>query len=406
MTTASARDILDTERSLGDIMMSPEERKRFRDPVDHEEEAEQKEKKASERPWALLPQLGFSPEKGPNGGIKFTHRDFGPLHATFDIDGVYALEGQQKLATVAALPHLWNNLLVAMVEAEYSRDPTKEFFGLGNNEVGPDELSTHEEQIVTALVTFGGRPIDRLTLALTGGFHQVDIRHGDLQGRTPATVDLFPDLSGVHGGRTSPFGFSLVYNNRLDITRPTRGWSFAFKLEHVNKALGNDFQYTAYIADGSYLYPIPTRSQVLGLHIGGTFMDSKKREIPFFDLASLGGPYDLRGYFYQRFLGESRVMINLEYRIKVFDFNFIDIWRVRIDGVAFGDMGRVFIDEGDLSDEFHVNRRLLPRLFEDFRYSYGGGARFALGKALIARVDVGFSDEEKGLIYLVFGHTF
>jgi hypothetical protein len=42
------------------------------------------------------------------------------------------------------------------------------------------------------------------------------------------------------------------------------------------------------------------------------------------------------------------------------------------------------------------------------RYGYGGGTRIALGEALVlvARIDVGFSDEEKGLVYVVFGYTF
>ena len=43
---------------------------------------------------------------------------------------------------------------------------------------------------------------------------------------------------------------------------------------------------------------------------------------------------------------------------------------------------------------------------DDLRYSYGGGVRFALSRALVARIDVGFSEEEQGLVYLTFGHTF
>jgi hypothetical protein len=45
-------------------------------------------------------------------------------------------------------------------------------------------------------------------------------------------------------------------------------------------------------------------------------------------------------------------------------------------------------------------------VFHDFRYSYGAGARIALGEAILARIDVGFSDEETGLVYLTFGHIF
>jgi predicted ABC-type transport system involved in lysophospholipase L1 biosynthesis ATPase subunit len=42
----------------------------------------------------------------------------------------------------------------------------------------------------------------------------------------------------------------------------------------------------------------------------------------------------------------------------------------------------------------------------DLQYSYGGGLRIALSQALVARIDVGFSDEETGLVYLAFGHAF
>ena len=40
------------------------------------------------------------------------------------------------------------------------------------------------------------------------------------------------------------------------------------------------------------------------------------------------------------------------------------------------------------------------------RGRHGGGLRFILARALVARVDVGFSEEEIGLVYLKFGHTF
>ena len=36
----------------------------------------------------------------------------------------------------------------------------------------------------------------------------------------------------------------------------------------------------------------------------------------------------------------------------------------------------------------------------------GAGVRFALSQALIARVDLAFSDEQTPIVYLAFGHTF
>jgi outer membrane protein assembly factor BamA len=354
--------------------------------------------------WALLPQVGYSPEKGPNAGIKFTDRDATPASLTVDLEATYALERQRNASLAVVAPHFFGDLMILALETGTSFDPTKEFFGLGNNEVGPDPLSTHQEEWITALGTIATRPLPRVTIALTAGFTDVRIRRGDLENDTPSTVDEFPDLEGIHGGRTNPLAFSIVFNNREEITRPTRGWNLIAKVQHVNHAMGNDFQFTRYIFDGSYLYPLMSRRQILGLRIGGEFIDAKRGRVPFYELSSLGGARTLRGFFYERFLGKHRVMINGEYRLKLFDFDFLDLWRVRIDGVAFGDMGRVFID--DLSSEFRLNEDTVPRVFRDFRYSYGGGTRIAIGDAILARIDVGFSDEETGLVYLTFGHTF
>ncbi len=37
---------------------------------------------------------------------------------------------------------------------------------------------------------------------------------------------------------------------------------------------------------------------------------------------------------------------------------------------------------------------------------FATSSELGLGQAILARIDVGFSEEEKGLAYLVFGHTF
>jgi hypothetical protein len=99
-------------------------------------------------------------------------------------------------------------------------------------------------------------------------------------------------------------------------------------------------------------------------------------------------------------------LLNGELRFRITEFDFYDVWHVRLDGVLFGDGGRVFIDQNDIGDEFHLNQQIIERILKDFQYSYGGGFRIALSHALVARIDVGFSDEETGLVYLSFGQTF
>jgi surface antigen Omp85-like protein len=145
---------------------------------------------------------------------------------------------------------------------------------------------------------------------------------------------------------------------------------------------------------------------VLGARLDAGYVAGPSRAIPFWELESLGGNDTLRGFFPRRFLGTTRVLLNLEYRFRLTEFDFFDLWHVRMDGVAFGDAGRVFIDDEELEDEFRMPRAVTDRVTSDVRYSYGGGLLFAVSQALAARVNVAFSEEETALVYLEFGQTF
>jgi hypothetical protein len=79
---------------------------------------------------------------------------------------------------------------------------------------------------------------------------------------------------------------------------------------------------------------------------------------------------------------------------------------VTVGAAAFGETGRVFIDRDELTDEFKLDSDLVSRVVNNLQYSYGAGLRFMLSEAIVARVDVAFSEEETGLVYLAFGHAF
>jgi outer membrane translocation and assembly module TamA len=190
------------------------------------------------------------------------------------------------------------------------------------------------------------------------------------------------------------------------VVRPTRGWRAILVVAHTNKAMLSDFEFTRYVADLSYLFPLWSERHVLGLRLGGGYVDGPRRGVPFWELEELGGDDTLRGFFPHRFLGTSRVVGTVEYRAQLFAFDFFKLWHVQVDGVAFGEAGRVFIARHVLREDFGLNDTQLARLESALRYSGGGGVRFALSRALIARIDVGLSEEERGLVYLTFGHTF
>ena len=358
--------------------------------------------------FAILPEVGFSPEKGGKIGVKLTDRDiFGMM---LDLSASGAQRGQTKGKVQLTAPDLLNGWLILSAYGLFETDPSKRFFGLGNSDVPDDEeLSRHRYQHQTLRLLAAVRLSHRFTVALSGGYNLVDIGHGSKPkglDDKPVTGHVFEDMAGVRGGKTNPLAFSLVFDDRDEVTRPTRGWNVIAKVERVDEALENDFEYTRTTFEMSYLYPLLTRRQVLGVRVGGEYIDSDRRQTPFYELSGLGGGDDMRGYFPDRFLGRAKVIFGAEYRLKIFDFNFWDIWDVKIDGVGFADGGRVFMKENDIEAELGADPTFVQETKDEMRASYGGGVRFALGEATIARVDVGFSDEEQGLVYLVFGHTF
>ena len=385
---------IDQEEDVGDLLVTRPD--------------EYGEKETEGRRWAVLPKVGYGPDTGPLGGLKFTHRDLLDTGVTLDAEGEYSLNQQQGLSLGVGAPDVLDDQrFLILLNVGYDFDPQRDFFGVGNNEVGPDPASTNEERDIGGELTLGWRPFrGRLAVAASVGLRHVDIGRGDRDGDTPFTEDAFPDLPGVDGGFVNPLGLALVYNGRDDLIWPTRGWRLIAKVSHTNRKLKSDFEFTRVVLDVGYLYSFGGGRHVLGARLSGAFIDGPQSDVPFWELTELGGDDTLRGYFPRRYLGQGHALFNAEYRVKLFAFDFFDIWRVQVAGAAFADVGRVFVNQGDLDDEFDLNDAIIEHLTDNVRYSYGGGLRFVLSRALVARVDVGFSEEEMGLVYLKFGHTF
>jgi len=366
------------------------------------------EERAEGRRWAVLPQIGYGPETGPLGGLKFTHRNLFGSGVMFDVAGDYSLNQQQSLSLGVGAPDvLGDGRFLALLSVAYDLDPQRDFFGLGNNDVGPDPASTNEERDIAGELLLGWRPFrGALSVVASFGLRHVDIKNGDRDGDTPFTPEEFPNLPGIDGGFVNPLGLALVYNGRDDLIWPTRGWRIIAKVSHTNTALKSDFEFTRVVLDAGYLYSFGEGRHVLGARLSGEYINGPRSDVPFWELTELGGDDTLRGFFPRRFLGQAHALVNLEYRVKLFAFDFFDIWRVQVAAAAFGDAGRVFVHRGDLDEEFDLTNEVIDQLAENIRYSYGAGLRFVVSRAIIARVDVGFSEEETGLVYLKFGHTF
>ncbi|MFN8624433.1 MAG: BamA/TamA family outer membrane protein [Candidatus Binatia bacterium] len=360
------------------------------------------------RHWAVLPQFGYGPDTSVMAGIKFAERNLVESGLSLDLDATYALNEQQSFAFSVGSPRLLDGRLLLLLRASYYSDPQREFFGLGNDSVdGP--VSTHEFGNAEGGLSIGWRLFDRLSLNFEVSIRKVHIGRGDPDDSIPlpnTTPQKFPDLPGVGGGVVNPIALSLVWNTRDDVMRPTRGWRLLLKALHTDKTLCSDYEFTRFLADAGYLRAFNSGRQIVGLRINGEWIEAPNDALPFWEMSELGGADTLRGFFPHRFVGKGRVLINFELRSRLVEFDFFDLWHVRLDGVAFADSGRVYVGGGEIRDEFHLDSGIFDRLTADFQFSYGPGLRIVLSEALVARIDAGFSKEEKGLVFLAFGHTF
>lgn len=293
------------------------------------------------------------------------------------------------------------------MQLRYQLTPAHKFYGLGNNNVGDTALSTHEQHATSVLFTLAQRVMPHLVAAATLGYDRVTIGPGKPPDDKPTTTSAYADLPGIRGGNNNPVALSLIYNTQRDLTRPAQGWNVVGKIAHVGSELGNSFHYTRYIADASYVMPVFSSDHLLGVRVNGEYMDGSGNDLPFYEFASIGGADSLTGFYPDRFLGQSRLFVRAGYQTLLADLDFYNIWRVRLDGLLFAGAGRVFLNHSKLPDALLQHEPdVAPGLSHRLQFSYGTGLHIALGEALAARLDAGFSRESQGLIYLSFGNAF
>src|SRR5262249_37536447 len=149
-----------------------------------------------------------------------------------------------------------------------------------------------------------------------------------------------------------PFSVAFIWDDRNDMIRPTRGSRIILKVAHTNRALLSDYEFTRFVADAGYLFRVFSDDYVFGVRANGTWIEAPSRSAPFWELAELGGKDTLRGYFPHRFAGKGRILLNTEFRALLTQFDFFNVWHVKIDGVLEGEMGRVFLEKDQARSDF------------------------------------------------------
>ena len=283
---------------------------------------------------------------------------------------IYTLQKQFK-AQVNADIYLKPNDWRVQIELKTEKYPNK-FFGIGNNTLESNmELFTSKSSNIALSFL---KKIDRgLNLGLQYNFSNwkiVDVNAGGL-----LDSGVFP---GSQGGTISGLGFLVTLDTRDNTFSAMKGNLFVFSTSFYYKLLGSKFDFTSMSLDLRKYIPLFS-NHVLAVQ---SLIKMQTGDVPFLNLAQLGGQYNMRGYFEGRFRDKNLLVLQAEYRMPL-------VWR-------FGLVG--FAGVGNVADKF--NKFSLA----DMKYSYGFGVRFLFDpkERIQVRVDVGFGKDTSGFYFSIF----
>ena len=327
-----------------------------------------------------VPIIFYTPETRWAGGgavlYSFRFRGQGEQGrlSQVQLGGAYTQERQVLLYLPFQL-FLQNEAWQAYGELGYYRY-IYQFFGLGNDTRKADQESYD--------AIFPRLRLNLLRRVAPG--HYLGLRYWWDDYRIPRTDEggilSTGSLIGSRGGVISGAGLVWNYEGRDQIFYPSKGFWTEAELFFNQRALGSDFNFSRFSLDAAaYFSQSPRR--VLALNAWLVFTQG---EVPFQQLAFIGGPKKMRGYFEGRLRDKHLWMAQAEYRL---------LLPGRFGAAAFAGLGAV---SPDVASFFR----------QGLHYTYGAGLRFRLSKNdhINLRLDVAGNGQGEFFPYLTVREAF
>ncbi|WP_236972884.1 BamA/TamA family outer membrane protein [Membranihabitans marinus] len=315
--------------------------------------------------WVALPILYYTPETSLAFGMgsilsfypKGTSNEFKNRASFLQAGLLYTLE--QQLLTYFS----WNiynpekkwELAGELGYYKFSYD----YWGIGNQ--------TNAEYVESYGISYPRLRLnpkwlitDRLGLGLALNldyYYNIDLAEG-------GKLNL-ENVAGIEGGFVNGIGLNLSYDSRDHTTFPLSGLFLNAKGVNYDKFLGSEYDFSSLELDFRYFKTV----QYSWIWASQLFVQLNNGNIPFYNLALLGGAKNMRGYLKGRYRDDNAWTVQTEMRIPVWKRFFI---------VPFIALGDVF-SEGSNS---HI------------KWAGGGGLRYTVkqDKRINIRLDAGYGE--------------
>lgn len=253
------------------------------------------------------------------------------------------------------------------------------FYGLGRNSAKENELEYNYYQ-------FLAEPIFLKQLFTRYLFIGAGLRYNtifDVEYENETTINL-DQITGFEGSTSSGIEAAVLYDSRNNILNAENGWYVEATYGVYGELLGgtHEFQLTRFDIR-HFLGLTEEGKDILGFQLLGRFSSG---DVPFNELALLGGNELMRGYREGRYVDRHLIAGQMEYR------------------KSFGDSrwGAVaFLGGGDVSNAVSGFK------LKNFRPNYGAGIRFKLDKTenLNLRFDYGIG-QDSNYFYFTIAEAF
>ncbi|OGX03262.1 MAG: hypothetical protein A3G87_04895 [Omnitrophica bacterium RIFCSPLOWO2_12_FULL_50_11] len=254
----------------------------------------------------------------------------------------------------------------------YARSSSESFYGIGNDSSLGEWSSYEPEELMLkgSLAAELTRSIEANASVL---YQRMNIGNGARKGVGKIKEHfLGSNIPGIAGGNLIGVKGSVEYDVRDHATDPRKGGYGALEVSYFHDTDSNDFQYVDIGGFLAHFFRLGSDRRVLALRLTAKQVeDVGGDDIPFFNLARLGGSRPWRGsellrsYRFNRFFADGLILGNAEYRYNIYEY-----------GDFAGDAFALF-DVGEVSED------IVDFAFGELEVSYGGGVNLKFRRETI-----------------------
>ncbi len=325
----------------------------------------------------FAPQITYNEIQG--AGALFRMRRFFTTDSGLSIDAGSTTNGEHDYDVIYNQNHFGPiDLFLFRGRLRYITELSDRFFGLGSGS-SPENESNYTFHRAEGTMGFGAQlPQFPLRLVFDELLSTNSVGPGHVKGVQSTTVE-FPQVRGVHD-RVDLLSHrvTLTLDTRDQLRATTNGFLGEFYYEIGDATLLSDvsFQKVGFSFSGVVSY-LDNRLATAG-RVGARWVSGKN--VPFYELTSVGGRTTLRGYPEGRFVGKNGIVAGIEERWNVVSGKLKD-YDMILQVAGFGEMGQVFGGHDQIS-------------FEAMKFSTGGSVRLVIPASdIVVSLDAGVSKE-------------